>query len=365
MEIQEHSYSRGIVNKRIAILGIYPPPFGGVAVHIQRVADQFVAQGNQVHIFKTERWLRRVLFPFYLITLLIWVLTRRPHYIYYHSSYLNFSIVELLMLSLVKPLLRCAITVVDHDCRHLYKRSARYKRWYNWLLHNKGYSLVCIGESTWKSYKENSIEPSSCAVEQAFLPPSAATAHLVLQTYPSSLSIFMKDHTPLIALSAAHALLLQGKDVYGLDLSIDMLARIRGQYPDAGLIIGLPQVLNENYFERVQHRMRQKGVAEQIYILHGNKEFWPLLQKVDLFVRPTLSDGDSISIREALYFQVPVVASDVVQRPTGTYCFKTGDVAAFAVVVNKVLEQYVYGVKMCREKKIRHDAGGDTRGRLP
>ena len=43
-----------------------------------------------------------------------------------------------------------------------------------------------------------------------------------------------------------------------------------------------------------------------------------LLQKnsfIDLFVRPTLSDGASVSIEEALWANIPVVASNVCQRP--------------------------------------------------
>jgi glycosyltransferase involved in cell wall biosynthesis len=39
----------------------------------------------------------------------------------------------------------------------------------------------------------------------------------------------------------------------------------------------------------------------------------------------TFSDGDAISVREAIALGTPVVASDVVSRPTETVCFKTGD----------------------------------------
>jgi glycosyltransferase involved in cell wall biosynthesis len=343
MKLNEHSYSRGITNKKIAILGIYPPPFGGVSVHIQRVADQFLQQNNTVYLFATEQWLRRICFPIYLVKLLLWILIKRPQYIYYHSSYLNFSIAELVVLSYVKSLLRFSMTVVDHDCRHLYTRSDRYKQWYMRVLQAEGCALVCIGDSTWKSYLDAGIKPSSFTIEQAFLPPVEATAHLIRQTYPSSLFTFLDEYTPLIAVSAAYVMLIQGSDVYGLDLCIDMLAGIKARYPDAGLVIGLPQVRNEIYFEVLQQRMKEKGVAEQIYILHGNKEFWPLFERVDLFVRPTLSDGDSVSIREALHFQIPVVASDVVVRPTGVHCFKAGDVGDFTITVEAVLQNCVYG----------------------
>ncbi len=352
MKLNDHSYSHNITNKRIAILGIYPPPFGGVSVHIQRVMDQFLQQNNKVYLFSTEQWLRRIFFPLYMVKLLAWILVKRPQHIYYHSSYLSFSIAELVLLSFVKSLLRAAMTVVDHDCRHLYKRSDRYKRWYNWVLQRKGCAVACIGDSTWKSYQDNGIKPPSCAVEQAFLPPVVSTIHLIMQTYPSSLITFLNDYTPLIAVSAAHAMLVDGKDVYGLDQCIDMLAGIKARYPDAGLVIGLPQVRNEAYFELLQQRMKEKGVAEQIYILHGNKEFWPLLQKIDLFVRPTLSDGDSVSVREAIHFNNPVVASDVVARPVGVHCFKQGNVGDFTKMVEETLQNCVYDKFPRNEKNL-------------
>jgi glycosyltransferase involved in cell wall biosynthesis len=47
----------------------------------------------------------------------------------------------------------------------------------------------------------------------------------------------------------------------------------------------------------------------------------------DLFVRPTLADGDSLSVREALGLGVRVVASDVGRRPVEATLFRAGDPA--------------------------------------
>jgi len=51
-----------------------------------------------------------------------------------------------------------------------------------------------------------------------------------------------------------------------------------------------------------------------------------LMSASDVFVRPTLEDGDSISVREALALGVPVVASDIGTRPAGAILFQRGDV---------------------------------------
>ncbi len=48
----------------------------------------------------------------------------------------------------------------------------------------------------------------------------------------------------------------------------------------------------------------------------------PLFEYIDIFLRPTNTDGDSLSIREAIYSGIPTIASDIVERPFGTITFK-------------------------------------------
>jgi glycosyltransferase involved in cell wall biosynthesis len=50
-----------------------------------------------------------------------------------------------------------------------------------------------------------------------------------------------------------------------------------------------------------------------------------MISASDVFVRPTFTDGDSISVREALSLGIPVIASDCVERPDGVVLFKTGN----------------------------------------
>jgi len=50
-----------------------------------------------------------------------------------------------------------------------------------------------------------------------------------------------------------------------------------------------------------------------------------LMAASDVFVRATLEDGDSVSVREALSLGVPVVASSTAMRPAGAILFQTGN----------------------------------------
>ncbi len=57
----------------------------------------------------------------------------------------------------------------------------------------------------------------------------------------------------------------------------------------------------------------------------GQYQFWPVYKRVHAFLRLTSTDGDSISIREAIHFGCPVLASDVVPRPDGVKLYGYGN----------------------------------------
>lgn len=349
MHTNSCTYFRGMAHKRIAILGIEPPPFGGVSVHISRVMDRFSLQDNFVSLFETDK--RRKFLPLYLLRLFLWLIVKRPEHLYYHATYLKSAVIELQFLAKFCWLFRYKLYVIDHDCRHLYKRT-RFSRWLFKGVIKRAESVICIGASTKQSYDDHAMVGDRIIMQDAFLPPIVRHAGLIKGSYPSSLTTFIKDHTPIILMSVAHLMRADQKDVYGVDVALDLIAAITDEYPDAGLLIGMPTVSDTQYFEQLQEKMRSLGIAERLYILHGNKELWPLFESVDLFLRPTHSDGDSISVREALYFNVPVVASDVTKRPKGVHCFKAMDTMDGAFVIKKVLREYVYGVK--RERDSMH-----------
>lgn len=350
MMVSDHSYSDTVKNAKVAIFGIEPPPLGGVSVHIQRVMNRFLSQNNKLFFFATEQWMRTI-FPLYVCKLAVWLMRVRPEIVYYHSSYLFYSTSELVVIVLLRFFLKYEVIIVDHDCRHLSKKRVRQKRMYAWVT-SKVNHVVCIGAATYQSYLDHGIDLVSYSIESAFIPPPLHAKASIQATYPSSLDIFMQEHTPLFLMSAAHLMLIDGKDVYGIDATIEMLGRLKQEYPDAGLIIGLAQIGNGAYFSHLQNMMKLQDVSESIFILHGNKELWPLYERVDLFLRPTLSDGDSISIREALFLNAPVVASDVTHRPSAVLVYGVGESDAYLNTVLLVLQEYIYGTK--RERSNLH-----------
>jgi hypothetical protein len=89
-------------------------------------------------------------------------------------------------------------------------------------------------------------------------------------------------------------------------------------------------------------------MPRNISVISGLHHFMDVLSFCDALIRATTTDGDSLSIREALFLGKPVVTTDCVTRPSGCTLYKAGQTAD--------LERSI--VKLAEERPLvgRHDA---------
>lgn len=331
-------YFEKISRETISIFGIYPPPLGGVSIHIQRVSDYLTHQYNKVHFFNAEA---RTFLPLYLCRIVAHFIKVRPTIVQYHATYTRTMIADFFLFWFLSFIFSFELVVIEHDCRHLERRFSITRRFYKRF--SKAVSRqIFIGSLSYRSYERYGLIRSLFAIESAFLPPSLHTENSILATYPSSLTIFLDEHTPNIIFNAAHIMLDGERDMYGFDQAVEAIAQLKERYPDIGLSMVVATMNNKKYFKKLYSRMKELNIAENVYILQGQKELWPLFKKADLFIRPSLSDGASISIEEAIFFNVPVVASNAVERPERVTLFETGNAQALAKAIERVLKEKVY-----------------------
>jgi glycosyltransferase involved in cell wall biosynthesis len=102
---------------------------------------------------------------------------------------------------------------------------------------------------------------------------------------------------------------------YDLPLQIDVMEDILRRFPGAGLMIAGAGSLEEE----LRNRIAAKPYAEHV-LLFGDMPHAATLRvmvECEALLRTTLYDGDSVSVREALYIGTPVIASDNGMRPAG------------------------------------------------
>jgi glycosyltransferase involved in cell wall biosynthesis len=146
---------------------------------------------------------------------------------------------------------------------------------------------------------------------------------------PENLQLFMAKRRPLLLTVG----LLEPE--YDLPLQIDTLEDILHRFPDAGLVIAGAGSLEEE----LRRKIASKPYADHI-LLYGDlprDATLGAMLRCAVLLRTTLYDGDSVSVREALYLETPVIATDNGMRPAGVRLVPVADRTRLRDAVFEVL----------------------------
>ena len=158
----------------------------------------------------------------------------------------------------------------------------------------------------------------------AFIPPDLEKE----EPLPEDVKLILERHKQqkIVVGNAFRLNIYNGQDLYGTDLLIEVAETIKKNGDNIVIIFIVTTLeVNKEMFFEYQERIKKKGLENHIYLLHKKLSFVNLIKESNLVVRPTNTDGDALTIREALYLGKPVIASDVVERPQGTILFKNRD----------------------------------------
>jgi hypothetical protein len=162
----------------------------------------------------------------------------------------------------------------------------------------------------------------------AFIPPDINRSLVDLETEEKIYS-FSGRYSIIFSTNAFNVTFdLKGNEIYG----ISQLVAVFSEIPDKGLIISDPSGHYKRYLQRIFNPF-----PKNILILDYPHDFIIVIMHSDVVVRATTTDGDSLSVKEALFFKKWVIASDCVNRPNGVVLYKTGDRNDLSQTINKIL----------------------------
>lgn len=131
-----------------------------------------------------------------------------------------------------------------------------------------------------------------------------------------------------------------GVDLYGNDMSIDSIRLLNER--NNGKTFYLLMIIHRSENNPIRLKEYQDKIAkesiEKILLITKPASFVRIMKASDVVLRPTNTDGDSITIREALYYGKATVASDCSERPEGTYVFKTRDLQDYCNKIELAIE---------------------------
>jgi glycosyltransferase involved in cell wall biosynthesis len=146
---------------------------------------------------------------------------------------------------------------------------------------------------------------------------------------PERLAAFFASHKP--------ALLTVGllEPEYDLGMQIDAMGEVVKRHPRAGLVI-----VGAGSLEReLRERIASKAWASSV-LLYGDMPHAVTMRatvECDAMLRTTLYDGDSVSVREALYLGTPVIATDNGMRPEGVVLIPVQDAGRLVEAIGEVV----------------------------
>lgn len=328
-------------NIRVSLIGPYPPPYGGVSIHIQRLKERLDSSGiactvsDFSNVFKKEpnvivsgnsKW--------DLIRWLISHLFRRENIIHYHGN--NSPIItSILCLTCMK---RKKIVLTLHSFRYDAENMRVADKFFFLVARLVPIFFIVVGPEIKNKIMSLGIKSDRIEIIQSFIPPCVREEEIA--EVPKEVWRFMNCHTPVISANASKIVFYNNQDLYGLDMCIELCAKLKQYYPRIGLVFALPDIGDYEYLDKMKRRIEEKGIKENFLFQSEPCQLYPILMKSDIFTRPTNTDSYGISVAEAIYYRIPAIASDVCLRPEGTILFENRNTSDFISKVKDVLDNY-------------------------
>ncbi|MDD4494042.1 MAG: glycosyltransferase family 4 protein [Eubacteriales bacterium] len=326
----------------VGIIGPFPPPYGGISVHVKRMQQRLLESGYKCRVYDENE-----------IGSYAGFLPRMP---FMKEKLLHFHCVNERVRALI-GLFRIAgkkIVLTIHGesiIEQLSRRGTRRAMLIRGLkLINH---IICVNDRIADVIMRQGVDRSKISVIPAYLHPDYDQKDYM--KLPKKVREFIQnpDYRKCGLLIAANGWIRltteagNPSDLYGICSLIELDKRLsEASYTNVKLIIVLLGIGSLTDREKAYYSLLMKqaeALLEKGNLMvfePTNTELYPIIEKCGIFIRPTLTDGDSVSIREAMHFGKPVIASDAVKRPEGVLLCKTGDIEDLYMRTADVIENY-------------------------
>ncbi len=309
---------------RVALIGNYPPPHGGVSVHVLGLSRALRRRGVEVRVLDIGHGRHvgegvtpgRGALPYArgLATL-----AAGSFLLHAHTSGANRK-------SWLVALAASRARLPRGPRGLLTLHSGHAPAWLSGSVGRRRVArLACSGFGRVVAVNQeiaDALSRCGVAARRIMVLPGFSPTLLEPGPPPVALAAIRQAHAPLFCAMASPG------PTYGEDLLRAALALVRERRPGVGLVLFGPGT-GSGAPEPGVHRLGE--------IPHGAA--LGVMAACDVFVRPTRADGDALSVREALGLGRPVVASAVGHRPPGCVLFPAGDGVALAARLNEVADR--------------------------
>ncbi|MEX1138019.1 MAG: glycosyltransferase family 4 protein [Bacteroidota bacterium] len=320
----------------LLLLGPYPPPFGGVSVHLLRLLK--VLDESQVPHVLVARTLKdpvssRIIPSGTRIRFLRNITRHLEHAFCVHDhsehyQWKSFPASFFFFWTIRRSGRPWLLTIHDGTFPQRMQKANPISRFLIRSQLRRYSEVVVINKELGETVRSLGVEPSRVSLIKSFIP-----FHYEPPPLDDELRMFLDSHRPIIAVSGAfHA-------TYHFDVVAEAFLKVRTMHASAGLIF-ISGSFTRSVNLEAQVRHLSDPVKESVFFAHDlpPAALLTVIRRSNMFIRSAFPDGDGMSMREAMVLGIPVVASETGHRPEGvrTYSPKNPDHLAAAIL--KTLE---------------------------
>ncbi len=326
----------------IFLLGTLPPPMGGVSVYCLRRINQLATTRTKCVLFDTKSTLSILKLWYFSI---LYRLTNRPFTIEINTS----NPIAIFLLNILGLLPNSIF--VDHNSSRRFKGKHKEAQLLNLARFCKQIKLV--NSDLIKNYQDAGVRDfKNFSVFSPYIRPTDEEIEAAHLTHRQSLSKLVSNNGRNIVLSSAWKPTIHedGKDLYGIIDTLEIYKELAPSHPEIQFVFLIGETDSSQLCTSATKTALQLSQEFQnFHFLCGGIPQWPLLKNTIVLLRLTRTDGDSVSVREALDFGAEVIATDVCSRPTGVHLTSLDDIQQTRDLLKSILRVVLQRTPMpCR-----------------
>lgn len=271
--------------------GKIPPPIGGISIHIQRLLEEFENTSIKMELldYSKERNIISIVSKIWSSEIIHVHLSRKLH--------------RLVIIILFRILFKKVVVTFHGEFDFINKYD-----FYSLKFASFAILLNQISFNHAKIYRKKRL-----ILIGAYIPPKINPINSLKEASIKQIESLKRNFKHVFCTNAWNvAFDKNGNEIYGGTLLIDVLAN----NPDIALVFSDPA---SNYWNFLNTKF--KTLPSNVLFLNYKHDFIDVIMLCDAFIRSTTTDGDSLSIHEALHLKRDVIASNVIDRPLGCILF--------------------------------------------
>lgn len=298
-----------------------PPVIGGISVSSARLRDRLEKDGYEVDTYNLQIRIPRRIHGIWQLLNMLWlpfyVLGKRKYdIIHFHVS----GYWRRVLVKYMKCFFKGSKTVLTLHCD---LETMIDKHTFESLLEVHDH-IICVRKGN-KSLLSETLQNRTSEIPAFIMPDISEIAKMELPQPIASFIDKAKDmKLPILVFNGTIDNSESFVDLYGVKDMVSMVENLAGE----GVKFSAMLILTDSYFDSSKLEF-VKEIERQLYKYDNIKIFTKLQFSLlpvfasgnIIYVRPTKTDGDSLSIREALGLGAKVVASDVAPRPDEVVCY--------------------------------------------